>query len=46
MAAAVAGALGRLTGRFPHRFPVTPERAWRLLADPSLTSGQDRTGAG
>jgi CO/xanthine dehydrogenase Mo-binding subunit len=31
--AAVAGAIGRLTGRYPHQLPATPERIWRLLQD-------------
>jgi CO/xanthine dehydrogenase Mo-binding subunit len=31
--AAVAGAIGRLTGHYPHQLPVTPERLWRLLQE-------------
>jgi CO/xanthine dehydrogenase Mo-binding subunit len=38
MGAAVAAALGRLTGVFPHRLPVTPERVWRLLRERTLDS--------
>jgi len=30
---AVASALGRAVGRFPHQLPVTPERVWRLIKD-------------
>jgi CO/xanthine dehydrogenase Mo-binding subunit len=28
--AAVAAAVGRLVGRYPHELPLTPERVWRL----------------
>jgi CO/xanthine dehydrogenase Mo-binding subunit len=31
--AAVAAAIGRLTGRYPHELPATPERVWRLLRE-------------
>jgi CO/xanthine dehydrogenase Mo-binding subunit len=33
MAAAVASAVGRATGRWPTRVPLTPERVWRLMND-------------
>jgi CO/xanthine dehydrogenase Mo-binding subunit len=28
--AAVASAVGRALGRYPHELPLTPERVWRL----------------
>jgi CO/xanthine dehydrogenase Mo-binding subunit len=31
MGAAIAAAVGRLTGAFPHELPMTPERVWRLI---------------
>jgi CO/xanthine dehydrogenase Mo-binding subunit len=34
MAAAVATAVARATGRWPDRLPLTPERVWRLLNEP------------
>jgi CO/xanthine dehydrogenase Mo-binding subunit len=34
MAAAVATAVARATGRWPDRLPLTPERVWRLLREP------------
>jgi CO/xanthine dehydrogenase Mo-binding subunit len=33
MAAAVAIAVARATGKWPKRVPLTPERVWRLLND-------------
>lgn len=33
MAAAVATAVARATGKWPSRVPLTPERVWRLLND-------------
>ena len=30
LGAAVAAAVGRLLGRYPHELPLTPERVWRL----------------
>ena len=36
MAAAVATAVARATGRWPDRLPLTPERVWRLLNEPPI----------
>jgi CO/xanthine dehydrogenase Mo-binding subunit len=34
VAAAVATAVARATGRWPDRLPLTPERVWRMLGEP------------
>jgi CO/xanthine dehydrogenase Mo-binding subunit len=41
MGAAVAAAIGRLTGRFPRRLPASPERVWELLRDQERSSIHD-----
>jgi CO/xanthine dehydrogenase Mo-binding subunit len=33
LGAAVAAAVGRVLGRYPHELPLTPERVWRLARE-------------
>ncbi len=33
MGSAIASAVGRIIGVFPHQLPLTPERVWRLLQE-------------
>jgi CO/xanthine dehydrogenase Mo-binding subunit len=40
MGAAVASAIGRAIGVFPHQLPATPERIWRLIKE--AEDGQPR----
>jgi CO/xanthine dehydrogenase Mo-binding subunit len=37
LGAAVAAAVGRVLGRYPHELPLTPERVWRLARDAAGT---------
>jgi CO/xanthine dehydrogenase Mo-binding subunit len=37
---AVAAAVGRVLGTFPHELPLTPERVWRLARDRSRTGAR------
>jgi CO/xanthine dehydrogenase Mo-binding subunit len=39
---AVASALGRLLGIFPHELPATPERVWRLIREAERARAQSR----
>jgi CO/xanthine dehydrogenase Mo-binding subunit len=44
LGAAVAAAVGRVLGRYPHELPLTPERVWRLAREAAAERGEaDRT---